>query len=215
MTVIMAAAFRDGMAIAADTLLHDPTTMVHVQSSAKTMLVGGRVGIAQAGTFNGTGIVWQELEKMDATTVTPKVVADLIFERASKIYNEKVANGGQLAIRYLVAGYNSAGVQEIHALEIDCRARRCFAGEGRIAALGTLPNAHDIATKAVIPSLKPGSNTFKVDEWVQRIVAAEKANSPQTVGFPATLLLIKPTQVIEGQIEEGQAHDPLLEGFFA
>ena len=76
MTVIMAAAFRDGMVITADTLLHDPETMRPVQNSAKTMVVGGRIGIAQAGAFSGTADVWRELEKTDLTGVTPEKVAD-------------------------------------------------------------------------------------------------------------------------------------------
>jgi hypothetical protein len=63
MTVIMAAAFRDGIAIAADTLLHDPDSKQRVMNSPKTLLVGGRVGIAQAKTFTGTQDVWRRWKR--------------------------------------------------------------------------------------------------------------------------------------------------------
>ena len=215
MTVIMAASFRDGMAIAADTLLHDPLTMRRVMNSAKTMLVGGCVGIAQAGSFTGTESVWRELEEMDPKTVTPASVAERIMNCASKIHAEKIEKGGALMTRYLVAGYNPVGVQEIHCVDVDLGKSHCFSGEGQIAAVGTLPNATDIATQAVRDSLDGLTNTFKIDEWVQRVVAAEAVASPETVGFPATLLLIKPSQVIDAQIEDGKPHNPLLEGFFA
>ena len=215
MTVLMAASFRDGVAIAADTLLHDPSTMRCVMNSAKTMLVGGCVGIAQAGSFTGTQSVWKELEKIDPRTVTPASVADLIMGSASKIYAEKVKKGEASMTRYLVAGYNADGVQEIRSVGVDLGKSHCFSGEGHIAAVGTLPNATDIATQAVKDSLKRLTNTFKIDEWVQRVVAAEAAASPEAVGFPATLLLIKPSQVVQAQIEEGKPHNPLLEGLFA
>lgn len=215
MTVIIAASFRDGVAIAADTLLHDPLTMRRVMNSAKTMLVGGCVGIAQAGSFTGTESVWRELEKMDPKTVTPASVAELIMDSASKIHAEKIEKGEASMTRYLVAGYNADGVQEIRCVEVDIGKSHCFSGEGHIAAVGTLPNATDIATQAVRDSLKGLTNTFKIDEWVQRVVAAEAAASPEAVGFPAILLLIKPSQVIEAQIEAGKPHNPLLEGFFA
>lgn len=215
MTVIMAAAFRDGMVIAADTLLHDPSTMGHVMSSPKTMLVGGRVGIAQAGTFTGTASVWFELEKIDPAIVTPRTVAEFILAHATKIHDIKIKKGEPSICRYLVAGYNPQGGQEIHCVEVDLGKSHCFAGEGQIAAVGTLSNATDVATQAVRDSFKGSSNTFKVDEWVQRIVTAERAASPQAVEFPATLLLIRHQQVIQAQIEEGQAHNPLLEGMFA
>lgn len=215
MTVIMAASFRDGIAIAADTLLHQPSTMAPVMNSAKTLLVGGRVGVAQAGTFTGTASVWDDLERMSLEEATPAAVAELIMDRASLIHAQKITRGEASIARYLVAGYNPAGLQEIRSVEVDLSTSQCFSGEGQIAALGTLSNAATIADHAVLASLIPSTNTLKVDEWVQRIVAAEAAASPQAVGFPATLLLIRPAGVISAQIEAGSAHDPRLQGYFA
>ena len=215
MSVIMAAAFRDGIAIAADTLLHDPGTKKRVMNSPKTLLVGGRVGIAQAGTFTGTQEVWRSLQEMDPAAVAPSSVADTILAIAGDIHATKLAHGEDSTSVYLVAGYNPAGGQEIYAVEVDYGRIRSYRGEGQIAALGTMPNATDIATQALHDSFIGMTNTFKVDEWVHRIVEAESVASPQTVGFPATLLLIRPDRVEQAQVERGQTHCTHLIGFFA
>jgi 20S proteasome alpha/beta subunit len=119
MTVIMAAAFGDGIAIAADTLLHDPASKQRVMNSPKTLLVGGRVGIAQAGTFTGTQDVWRRLEWTDPSAVTPSSVADTILAAAGDIHAAKLARGEESMSVYLVAGYNPDGGQEVYAVEIN------------------------------------------------------------------------------------------------
>ncbi len=215
MTVIMAAAFSDGIAIAADTLLHNPDTGQQVMNSAKTLLVAGRVGVAQAGTFNGTEAVLDEIERMSPATVTPRSVADRILAVSREIHEAKRARGEQSSTIYLVAGYNLDGGQEIYAVEVENERILSYHGEGQIAATGTTPSAADIATQAVDDSLVEKTNIFKVDEWVHRVVAAERKASPQAVGFPATLLLIRPHQVQQAQIEESHRHDPSLRGIFA
>lgn len=215
MTVIMAAAFSDGIAIAADTLLHNPDTGQRVMNSDKTSLVAGRVGVAQSGTFTGTQDVWDKLEEMDPAAVTPRSVADMTLAIAGSIHKTMRARGEQSSSVYLVAGYSSDGDQEIYAVEIENGEIRSYHGEGQIAALGTTPNVIDIATQAVRDSFIGTTNTFKVDEWVHRVVAAVSDASPRTVGFPATLLLIRPHHVEQAQVEQGHIHQSRLRGFFA
>jgi hypothetical protein len=215
MTVIMGATFVDGVAIAADTLLHDPNTMDKVTSSAKTLSIGNRVAIAQAGEFTGTQVVWEELEKLDPATVTPEVVVDCIRRHAGAIHKERSKVGRELKTWYLVGGLGDGGTPVILCLAIHEDDVKRHDGHGQIIAIGTLPDATDRATQAVRASLKPLSNIAKLDEWVRKVVADEATASPKAVGFPATLLVVRPDALIDAQVDEAGKHDPRLEGFFA
>lgn len=215
MTVIMGATFVGGVAIAADTLLHDPNTMDKVMSSAKTLAIGNRVAIAQAGEFTGTYRVWEELQKLDPASVTPEIVVDCIRRNAGAIHAERSKTDKELKTWYLVGGIGDGGSPVIYSIAIDEDDVKPHVGDGQIIAIGTLPDATDRATQAVLASLKPMSNVAMLDEWVRKVVADEAAASPKTVGFPATLLVVRPDVMINAQVDETGTHDSRLEGFFA
>lgn len=215
MTVIMAATFDGGVALAADTLLHHPTTMQPVMNAAKTLVIGSRVAIAQAGTFDGTAEVLDGLERMDPATATPKTVANRIRQHAGAIHAAMMARGADPIIRYLVAGLEPDDTPVIHSVEIDVSKFNVFRGSGQVAALGVSADATSIATQAIVASLIPMSNFAKLDEWAQRVVRIEATTSPRTVGFPATLVVIRPMEIVHEQIEATSLHDPRLVGHFS
>jgi hypothetical protein len=215
MTVIMGATFVGGVVIAADTLLHDPNTMDKVMNSAKTMSIGNRVVIAQAGEFTGTYCVWEELRALDPASVTPEAVVDCIRRHAGAIHAERAKTGKELKTWYLVGGFGDGGIPILFSIAIHQDDVKRHVGDGQIIAIGTLPDATDRATQAVRASLKPMSNVAMLDEWVRRVVADEAAASPKAVGFPATLLVVRPDVMIDAQVEERGVHDSRLEGFFA
>ena len=214
MTVIMGASFVAGVAIAGDTLLHEPGTMSKVMNSAKTMVVANRVAIAQAGQFTGTQPVWRELEKLDPSAVTPQLVADCILAHAGAINADKVTNGGSLETWYLVGGLEQDGTPVIICMAIHRNEVQRFTGPGQIIAIGTQADATDRATVALKASLKSLSNVAELDTWVRKVVAGEAAASPQAVGFPATLVVIRRDNAIEANLDEAGVHHELLEGFF-
>lgn len=190
MTVIFACTFPGGAAIAADTLLHDPASMQPVMNASKVLSIGQRVAIAQAGSFNGTEEVWEQLEKFPSEQATPSGIADFILRHAEPIYRQRAANGPAV-MRYLIAGLEADGMPVIRWLEFDTQNFGGVTGPGQIAALGTLPNVREVATVAMRASLKSFSNIVRLDEWCRQVVAAEAAASPQTVGFPAVLVVMK------------------------
>ncbi|WP_010339390.1 hypothetical protein [Sphingobium yanoikuyae] len=214
MTVIMGATFADGVAVAADTLLHDPGTGATVMNSPKTLAIGNRVAIAQAGEFTGTQGVWEALEKLDPKTVTPQNVADCIRKHAGDIHLARVKSGGCLATWYLVGGIDSSGAPVLMSISIGDEKAEVFHGPGHIVAIGTQSNATEIARDALVASLKPFSNLVKLDEWVQHVVTSEVAASPKYVGFPATLIFVRDDRLIDAQVEDGWPHNSILEGFF-
>lgn len=192
MTVIFACTFPGGAAIAADTLLHDPETGQRVMNSSKILNIGQRVSIAQAGSFTGTQEVWERLEQLPSETATPATVAEVIRRYAEPIYLRKAATE-LTTMRYLVAGLEEDGAPAIRWLEFDMSNFGGATGPCQIAALGTLPNVQQIASAALRASLKPNSNVVRLDEWCRQVVAAEAAASPQAVGFPAVLIVMKET----------------------
>lgn len=190
MTVIFACTFPGGAAIAADTLLHNPDSMQPVMNASKILTIGQRVAIAQAGSFNGTQKVWEQLEQLPPAQATPSGVVDEIRRLAEPIYRRKAA-AGPASMRYLVAGLEADGSPAIRWLEFDTGNFGGVSGPCQIAALGTQPKTQEIANVALQASLKPFSNIIRLDEWCRQVVAAEAAASPRAVGFPAVLVVMK------------------------
>lgn len=190
MTVIFACTIKGGAAIGADTLLHDPETGAKVMNSSKILNIGQRVSIAQAGSFNGTEQVWESLNRMDPYTATPTIVAETIRNSGGPIYENK-SNSGLTSMRYLVAGLETDGTPMIQWLEFDNDKFGGVSGPGHIAALGTQANITQIATGELENSINLASNGVRLDKWCQQIVANEAAASPQFVGFPAVLIIMK------------------------
>lgn len=213
MTVIFACTFPGGAAIAADTLLHNPDTMQPVKNSPKVLSISPRVAIAQAGSFNGTQSIWDKLEQLPPASATPTSVADAIMEYGHPIYRRKSAIEPTM-MRYLVAGLEADGVPAIRWLEFDTEKFGGVSGECQIAARGTLPNVQEIANVALRGSLKSFSNIVRLDEWCRRVVAAEATASPQAVGFPAILIMMKQTGGFGKQIGPEETPEPAYEVFW-
>lgn len=213
MTVILACTFPGGAAIAADTLLHNPDTMRPVMNSSKILTIGTRVAIAQAGSFTGTESVWERLERLPSESATPKSVADAIVEYAHPIYLQKRATG-VTTLRYLVAGLEADGIPAIRWLGFDTENFSAVTGECQVVALGTQPNVQEIAMRSLRGSPKSFSNIVQLDEWCRRVVAAEVAASPQAVGFPAILVVLKQSGGFGKQINPEDAPEPAYEVFW-
>lgn len=214
MTVIMGATFVGGVVIAADTLLHDPTTHATVMNSAKTLAVGKRMAIAQAGEFTGTVGVWDALAALDPSTASLETVVYCIRHHAGEIHAARVASGGSLETTYLVGGLGDDGQPVLASIEIAKDEVKVFPGPGQIVAIGTQENTTDVATVALRASLKPWSNVAKLDEWVRSVVTYEATKAPKFVGFPATMVIVRRDSPIEAQVELVGLHDARLEGFF-
>ncbi|WP_192250425.1 hypothetical protein [Mesorhizobium silamurunense] len=213
MTVILACTFPGGAAIAADTLLHNPDTMRPVMNSSKILTIGTRVAIAQAGSFTGTESVWEKLERLPSESATPKSVADAIMEYAHPMYLQKSATGAT-TLRYLVAGLEADGTPAIRWLGFDTGDFTGVTGECQVVALGTQPNVQEIAMLSLRGSLKSFSNSVRLDEWCRRVVAAEVAASPQAVGFPAILVVLKQSGGFGKQINPDDVPEPAYEVFW-
>lgn len=213
MTVIFACTFPGGAAIAGDTLMHNPATQERVMNASKVLNISQRVSIAQAGSFNGTGEVWERLDKLQIATATPINVAAAIREYAEPIYRKKSA-AEPTCMRYLVAGIETDGTRAIHWLEFDANNFGGVTGPCQIAALGTLQNVQQIANREMLASLKPHSNIVRLDEWSRRVVAVEATASPNSVGFPAVLYVMKQGGGIGKEIQANNIPDPAYEVFW-
>lgn len=209
----MGATFVGGAAIAGDSLLHNPDTMATVRNSSKTTVIGNRVAVAQAGQFTGTERVMDELEKLNPSAVTPQDVVDCIVSHAGQIHADRTKTGGSLETFYLVGGVEEDGNSVIVSIAIHQNEVKRFSGPGQMIAIGTQLLTQQRAFDAFNSSVRPGSNIVELDTWVRRVVADESTASPQTVGFPATLLVIRRENAIEAHLETTGEHDGRLAGF--
>jgi len=155
----------------------------------KILNIGYSASVAQAGSFNGTEEVWKRLEEMPRNS-TPTTIAEAIHRYAAPVYSAKISSGNAV-MRYLVAGLEEDGTPAIRWLEFDRDNFGGVIGPGQIVAIGTLPNTQDIAMQAIAESLKVCSNTVMLDKWCSIVVGAEAAATPQAVGFPGVIILMK------------------------
>ncbi len=212
MTVIFACTFPNGAAIAADTLLHDPETNERVMNAKKILNIGYSASVAQAGSFNGTEDVWKRLEEMPLNS-TPTTIAKAIHRYAAPVYRAKIASGNAV-MRYLVAGLEEDGTPAIRWLEFDKDNFGGVIGPGQIAAIGTLSNTQDIAKQAIVESLKIGSNTVMLDKWCSIVVGSEAAATPQAVGFPSFIVLMKGSEGVGKMIGPDSLPEPEYEVYW-